>query len=161
MTARKKAVKVVTDTHEFVELVPDEDDFLRYWATRPGKPAETRTIIGVTVEVPHDVPLRFNDDVAERIGSSDPDSVKFLLEGLFGADPLEQWVANGATGEQLQVILAWGMANAQGKPCDFAEAAELVAQAQARDAEGKAPVPLNRAARRASSRTRASARTGR
>jgi hypothetical protein len=161
VTAGQKAVKVVDGTHEYVELVPDEDDFLSYWASRPGKPAETKTIIGVAVKVPHDVPLRFNDDVAERIGSSDPDSVKFLLEGLFGSDPLEQWVANGATGEQLQVILAWGMANGQGQPTTFAEAAEIVEKARERDAAGKAPVPLNRAARRASSRTRASGRTGR
>jgi hypothetical protein len=155
------AKKVVSETHEYVELVPQDDDFLAYWATRPAKKAETKTILGVTVPVPHDVPLKFNDEVAERFGSSDPESVNYLLETLFGSDPLAQWVENGATAEQLQVILAWGMANAQGQLTTFAEAAELIEQARARDAEGKAPVPLNRVARRASSRTRASARTGR
>lgn len=159
MTAVAK--KVAGGTHEFVELVTSEDDFLQYWESRPEKTVETKRILGVDIPVPHDVPLKFTQKVAELKGSSDPDDVKELLEVLFGTNPLDAWVDNGATAEQLQVILAWGMTNAQGNPIGFAEAAELVEQARARDAEGKAPVPLNRAARRASSRTRASARTGR
>jgi len=159
--AGKKAVRVVENGREFVELVADEDDFLSYWASRPEKAVETKTIIGVVVPIPRDLPLKFNDQVAELASSSDEDDVKHLLTTLFGTDPLAAWVENGATTAQLQVILAWGMANGQGQETSFAEAAEIVEKARARDAEGKAPVPLNRAARRASSRTRASARTGR
>jgi hypothetical protein len=161
VTARKKAIQVVGDTHTYVELVNDEDDFLSYWSSRPGAPVETKRIIGVDIPVPRDVPLRFMDQVAALKDSTDPDDILHLLEMLFGSNPLDAWVANDATGEQLQVILAWGMSNAQGNPIDFAEAAVLVDKARARDAEGKAPVPLNRAGRRASSRTRTSARTGR
>jgi hypothetical protein len=161
VTAGKKAVKVVEGGREFVELVPDEDDFLAYWQTRPERTPDLKRILGVDIPVPRDVPLRFMDQVAALKNSSDPDDVRHLLTILFGTDPIDEWVANGATADQFQVILAWGMANAQGNPIGFAEAAELVEQARARDAEGKAPVPLNRADRRASSRTRASARTGR
>lgn len=158
MTAAKK---VVADTHEYVEVVQGQDDFLAYWKTRAKSEVETKRIIGVDIPVPHDVPLRFTEQVNDLKDSSDPDAVKDLIVELFGSNPLDTWVANGATAEMLQVILAWGMANAQGKATSFTEAAEIVARARARDAEGKAPVPLNRANRRASSRTRASARTGR
>lgn len=158
MTAAKR---VVAATHEYVEVVQPQDDFLAYWKTRAKSKVETKRILGVDIPVPHDVPLRFAEQVNDLKDSSDLEAVKDLIVELFGSNPLDTWVANGATAEMLQVILAWGMANAQGKPTSFTEAAEIVTQARARDAEGKAPVPLNRADRRASSRTRASARTGR
>lgn len=157
-----KAVQRVDETHSYVELVPEDDDFLAYWKTRPEAKVETKRILGVEVAVPHDVPLSFLDDLAELKNSTDPEDTKRLLLTLFGDNPLDTWVRNGATADQLQVILAWGIRNAQGTPTTFAEAADLVEQARALEAAGKAPAPVpNRAARRASSRTRASASTGR
>lgn len=157
-----KAVKAASSTHEYVELVPEEDDFLAFWKSRADVAPETKRILGVEIPVPNDVPLSFMDDVTRLKDSTEPDDVKWLLTTLFGSDPLEVWLRNGATAAQLQVILAWGMANAQGQRIDFAEAAEIVTKAQAADAAGKALTPVpNRAARRASSRTPRSASTGR
>jgi hypothetical protein len=135
----------------------DEDDFLAFWAQHQAtKAPETKRIFGVDVVVPTDIPLVFGDDIARLQKSERAEDMKHLLTTLFGAGVMDQWIAAGCTGEQFGVLLAWGMANAAGKPTTFAEAADLVAKAQA-DAEGKA---RNRAARRASSKTVKSGGTG-
>lgn len=135
----------------------DEDDFLAFWTQH--RPAEHRTILGVRVQVPNEVPLAVEQLVEDLKGASSTDDVEPLVAMLFGPDVFRQWKTNGVTGAQLQVLFAWGMANAAGKSTSFAEAAELVARAEA---EGKALATPNRAARRAaSSATGASAGTGR
>lgn len=148
--------------------VPDEppgqeDDFLAAWRDYEAtEKHETRTILGVQVLVPTDLPLRF-ERLAESLGeSSKEEDIKALLTVLFGQDPLDAWVEAGLTGKQFQVLLAWGVANGQGKPTTFAEAVKLVREAEKADAEGKAPA-TNRADRRAkaSSGTRGSAAGGR
>lgn len=150
-----------------LERVPDpiddgqDDDFLAYWNAQPKRQVETKRILGVVIPVPHDVPLKFTEELHELKNSTDPEDTKYLLQTLFGSNPLEQWTANGATAEQLTVILAWAMANAQGRKMDFAEAHEVVVKAQAAEAEGKAPPAPNRKDRRASSATGVSASTGR
>lgn len=155
------ARKVVTDTHEYVELVPSEDDFLAFWAQHRAKSnPETKTILGVTVAVPTDMPLALQDMADELQNSQDPNDVDRLVSLLFGHGVYAQWKANGITDKMLGVLLAWGMTNGAGQPTSFEQAAEMAAEAEA--AKGKAPKPApNRAERRASSRTRASASTGR
>jgi len=111
--------------------------------------------------VPTDVPLRIEHQALLLEDIQDIDEIRPLLADLFGADHLDTWIANGATARMLQVIIAWGMANATGTPTTFERAVELAAKAQAATAAGKSqPVP-NRAARRAPSGTGKSASTGR
>lgn len=138
----------------------EQDDFLAFWRTQTAA-ADTKRILGVVVVVPTDVPLRIEHQALLMQESQDVDEIRPLLADLFGADHLDTWIANGATARMLQVIIAWGMANATGTPTSFERAVELAAEAQAADAAGKAlPVP-NRAARRAPSGTGKSANTGR
>lgn len=145
---------------------PSEDDFLAFWKQhRDAKaPPETKRILGVDVVVPTDLPLSFEEEARQLADSEDRADFEQLLEVLFGHGTLQAWQENGLTSGQLRVLMTWGMTNASGKPTTFAEAAALVAKAEKLkaeaegDGEGKAP---NRAARRASSATRASAGTGR
>lgn len=147
--------------------VPDEppgqeDDFLAAWRDHEAKrKPETRNILGVEVTVPTDLPLRFEQLADEMGDSSDKEDLKALLVVLFGQDPLDAWVEAGLTVRQFQVLLAWGTSNGQGKATSFAEAIQIVEDAEKADAEGKAR-PGNRAARRAkaSSATRGSAAAG-
>lgn len=141
-----------------------EDDFLAAWrdfeATNPRK-QETKTILGVTVVVPTDLPLNVERRLDELQDSEDTEDVKELLQLLFGQDVLDAWVDAGLTGRQFKVLLAWGIANGQGKPTSFAEAMEIVAKAEADEAAGKAKTVPNRADRRkASSATRGSGKAG-
>lgn len=149
-----------------------DDDFLAFWDRyKATKGRETVRILGVEVTVPTDMPLTYEDDFRERMGTlrvSTTDSssqqaleeFRELLVPLFGEGTYEVWKERGLTGRMLQVLLAWAMRNAKGQPTTFEEAAEIVDEAEQLRAEGKAPAAPNRAARRASSRTRASAGTG-
>lgn len=141
----------------------DEEDFEAFWAQhRADENPEYKRIFGVRVAVPTDIPLSFEDTLDELKDSDRREDMARVLEILFGVDALDQWKAAGLTGKQFRVLLAWATANAYGKPTSFAEAVELVAKADAKKAEdeGKA-VPLNRAARRASSKTGGSGSSGR
>lgn len=155
------ARKVVGATHEYVELVPSDDDFLSFWTQHRAKSNhETRTILGVTIGVPTDMPLALQDMAEELQASQDPSDVDKLVSLLFGAGVYTQWKAAGITDKMLGVLMAWGMANAAGQPTTFERAGEMAAEAEATKGKALKPVP-NRADRRASSKTRASASTGR
>lgn len=151
---------------ELVELPREDDDFDAFWRDYRAaiKPKTTR-ILGVDVVVPTDLPLSFEDQLAELEGSRTSEAYEGLLATLFGEGTLGQWKANGITREQLQIVMAWGFSNGSGTPTTFAEAAKKVADAEAEKAAagsgGKARVTPNRATRRASSRTAASGGTGR
>ncbi|MCC5580582.1 hypothetical protein IMZ11_33690 [Microtetraspora sp. AC03309] len=90
-----------------------------------GGPA-TEVIRGVTVAVPHDLPLRFDRRAEQRRRSSSEEDMKQLLADLFGVDVLDAWVEAGMTHDEIQVVLMWGYANGKGKPTSFREAYELV-----------------------------------
>lgn len=155
------ARRVVTPTHEYVELVPSDDDFLAFWTQHRAKSnPETKTILGCTVPVPTDMPLALQDMAEELQASQDPNDVDKLVSLLFGVGVYTQWKANGITDKMLGVLMAWGMANAAGQSTTFEQAAEMAAEAEAAKGKALKPVP-NRADRRASSKTRASASTGR
>lgn len=138
-----------------------EDDFLAFWRDhRAQQSPETRRILGVDVVVPTDLPLGIEDIATELQSSKDPNDIGRLVALIFGADIYSQWKSAGVSMPMLQVLFAWGMSNGAGKQVSFEEAAALVADAEAKQAEGKAPA-ANRAARRASSATPASAAAGR
>lgn len=140
-----------------------EDDFLAFWDQhQSAEKRPTKTILGVEVVVPYDLPLNFEREAERLKKSSDPDDLGYLVSLLFGQDLLDQWIERGLRSEQFKVLLSWASLNAAGRPTDFAEAAEIAAKAEA--AAGKALVPnraTKRAAARASSTTRGSAGTGR
>lgn len=143
----------------------DEDDFLAFWVEhRASQKRENKRILGVEVEVPHDIPLSFEDTINALSESGSREDLGKIVKILFGSDILDQWLDRDITRDQFQVIVMWAMANAGGRPTTFAEAAQLNADAEAKKAqaaaEGKA-VPINRAARRASSKTGGSGGTGR
>lgn len=148
------------------QLVDDEDqapaphetteDFDAFWAThRARKQRPTATIRGVLVAVPDGVPLEFEDLYEQAQHRADPATYARLIAHLFGEDTYGAWKRAGMTTPELQVVLAWGMANAAGRRMGFAEAARLVADAEAtKSAAGKAPRPNRAARRRGSSGTR-------
>lgn len=120
------------------------ESFDVFWASVSG--AKTEVIRGVTVTVPSDVPLAMEMRITELRESSAEKDIGELIALLFGADDyLDRWRDAGMGLNELQTVLAWGMAHASGKPTTFAEAYEAVMSAQA---EGKAPSGQNRAARR-------------
>lgn len=142
-----------------------EDDFLAAWRdhenSNPRK-QDTKTILGVTVVVPTDLPLYIERRMEELKDSTSDKDVKELLRLLFGQDPLDAWIDAGLTGRQFKVLLAWAVANGQGKQMSFTEAMEAIAKLEADEAAGKAkPVPNRADRRKASSATRGSGKDGR
>ncbi|MEV7011542.1 hypothetical protein [Streptosporangium sp. NPDC051022] len=119
------------------EATQSWDDF---WAeiqaeedAQHGGPA-TEVIRGVRVNVPHDLPLRFDRRLEQLKGSSTDESVRAMLVDLFGDDVLEQWVDAGMTQTEFRVVLMWGMSHGRGKPLSFREAYGIVRE----QSEGKA-----------------------
>lgn len=120
------------------------DDF---WADVTGA-GRTEVIRGVTVQVPKDIPLAVEKRAEDLAESGAFEDYAELIGMLFGADVLQQWLAAGMGVRELQVVLAWGMAQGSGEDVTFRQAYETVTAA---DDEGKpqAPAGANRAARRA------------
>jgi len=141
----------------------EEDDFLSFWAQHRAQNKPTiKTILGLQIEVPTELPLSFEDRFNElKDTSADAqEELAELLELLFGQDVFATWKAKGLTTAMLKVLLVWGAANGGGQPMEFNEAAVKAAEWEAAADEGKAkPVP-NRRDRRGSSKTAASAKGG-
>ena len=89
-------------------------------AARGGLP--TQVIRGVTVTVPHDLPLKFDRAIDQVRDSSTEDDTRRVLAELFGADVLGAWIDAGMTAAEFQVVLLWGVANGKGKELTFREA---------------------------------------
>jgi hypothetical protein len=136
----------------------DTSSWDAFWAEVNAGDAPTETIRGVTVRVPSDLPLGFQQRMNELRDSSRDEDVRELVALVFGPGVLDQWIAADMGSREFKVVLAWGIANGGGKPTSFREAFELVTAAEA---EGKAPsAQPNRAARRAATNSPSSA-TGR
>lgn len=165
--------KIMPPMPPLPEVDPTTDDFLQFWDEfRAEEDRPSTTILGVVVEIPHDVPLYF-DDLQMRLAKSKADSesdearvlYQKMLTCLFGEGTYEQWNQTGLlTAKMLRVLTVWGIRNANGMRCTFQEAGQLVLEAIAEEATAGKPVGPNRATRRtpttASSRTRASGTTG-
>lgn len=123
------------------------DSFDAYWAEVTG--ARTETIRGVTVRVPVDVPMVLGQRIVDLQESEQEEDMAELIGLLFGvgADAFETWKQAGMGVEEFQVVLAWGLAHANGNPITWQDAHRLAQDATS----GKVPAPPNRAARRASS----------
>jgi hypothetical protein len=151
----------VTAIDKAVDDELEQDDFLAFWRSHEAATTPTTArILGVDVVVPTDMPLRVEQQALLLQDAQDIAEIRPLLVDLFGADHLDTWITNGATTRMLQVIIAWGMANATGTETTFARAVELADEARAAEAGKARPVP-NRSDRRAPSGTGKSASTGR
>lgn len=138
MAAKKAADSTAVDTQSW-------DDF---WAEVNHKPT-TEVIRGVTVTVPTDLPLSFQQRMTALRDSERDEDVQELVSMIFGPGVLDKWLASDMGSREFKVILMWGMSNGGGKAISFREAYDLLTKAEA---EGKAPGQPNRAARRAASK---------
>lgn len=144
MAARKPAPEAV-----------DTSSWDSFWAEVNAGAAATEVIRGVTVPVPSDLPLGFQQRVNELRDSSREEDLQELTGMIFGPGVLDQWIAAGMGIAEFQVVVAWGYANGSGKTTTFREAYDMVTAAEA---AGKAPSPPpNRAARRAGTSSQSSA----
>ena len=127
------------------------DDF---WA-EVGRVPRTETVRGVAVPVPTDLPLRVVVRAEQMADSTDLDDVRSLLLDVFGDDILDALVDAGIGAMELRTLLAWATAQGSGRDVTFRDAYEMVTAADGGVGEGKAPapVPVNRASRRATSGT--------
>lgn len=131
------------------------DDF---WAEQSG--GRTEVIRGVKVQVPTDMPLGYENRVADlkHLGEdSGLEEFAELVDPLFGPGVFEQWVDTGMGQIELLTAVTWGMAQASRKDLSFAEAFELVTS----NDPGKAVSAPNRAARRAASKSPSKSTGGR
>lgn len=129
-----------------------------FWAEVNAKDAPTEVIRGITVAVPSDLPLGFQQRVAQLQNSDRDEDVRELVGRIFGEGILDQWIAADMGAREFKIVMAWGIANGSGKPTSFHEAYDIVTAAEAEGKEASAPQP-NRAARRAAS-TKASSASG-
>lgn len=132
---------------------PDSGSWDSFWEEIHAA-ARTETIRGVTITVPTDVPLRIERRMDELRDSAEEADVAELVAELFGADALDTWVTNGMGVVEFKTLIAWGVAQGNGRDISFRDAYEKVRAAD----EGK-PAGPNRAARRAASK-KPSASTG-
>ncbi|MFI0897755.1 hypothetical protein [Streptomyces sp. NPDC020983] len=140
MAARKAAAETV-----------DTSSWDAFWAEVNADAGATEVIRRVTVRVPNDLPLGFQQRVNELRDSTADEDVRELVALVFGEGVLDQWIANDMGSREFKVVLAWGVANGTGQPLSFREAYERVVAAEA---EGKAPsAQPNRAARRAATKS--------
>ncbi len=114
-----------------------------FWAeTSAGR---TEVIRGVEVPVPTDMPIVMERRVEELRESESEEDLRELVGLLFGRDILGEWMDQGMGVRELQTVLTWGYAQANGRDITFREALEIVQSGGV----GKQAGP-NRATRRAS-----------
>lgn len=126
-----------------------------FWAEVNAKPA-TEVIRGVTVPVPSDMPLGFQQRANELRDSTRDEDIRELTAMIFGEGVLDQWIANGMGAREFMVVCGWGFANGSGQTMTFREAFDLMAKAEAEGKAASAPSP-NRATRRAATKKPSSA----
>lgn len=145
MPARKPAAETV-----------DTGSWDAFWAEVNTKDQPTEVIRTVTVRVPSDLPLGFQQRVNQLKDSDRDEDVRELVALIFGEGVLDQWIEADMGSREFKIVLAWGMANGGGRPTSFREAYDMVTAAEAAGKEESAPQP-NRAARRAATKPRSSA----
>lgn len=126
-----------------------------FWAEVNAKP-QTEVIRGVTVPVPSDMPLGFQQRANELRDSTSDEDIQELVAMIFGPGVLDQWIANGMGAKEFRVVCGWGFRNGQGQPTTFREAFDLMAKAEAEGKAESAQSP-NRATRRAATKKPSSA----
>lgn len=153
---------------ELVEIDADDqhESWDAFWAeVQREEEAErggtaTEVIRGVTVNVPYDLPLRF-DRLMEKVKTSSSDEdTKMLLSDMFGVDVLDAWTDAGMTSLEFQTVLMWGFANGKGKPMTFREAYTLLKDKDSGKASTSTPKSAESGATGGRSRRTSTANTG-
>ncbi|MGH3862504.1 hypothetical protein [Actinokineospora sp.] len=127
----------LVDDQDLDDTDVEVEDFDAYWAEQRAqiKPRMAR-IRGVLVTVPTSLPLHVNELVHEMQHSKDPDDVAEVVSALFGEDTYDAWVDARMGADEFRVVLAWGMANGNGKAMTFAETTAMIEEAER--SQGKA-----------------------
>lgn len=119
--------------------VADFDQWREQQRRRRGGGHRVRAF-GREVELPTSIPLGLTLDLDHLSGSSDLADIKRIVGQIYGADALDHWIDGGVELEDFQVLMAYGIAAANGQNITFERAAELVAEARAKQeakAQGK------------------------
>lgn len=121
------------------------ESFESFWSDHTqNRVVPTVDILGVDVPVPYDVSLGLQQRVFTAEGN-DMEGMAELLEEMFGEEILEGLFEAGVTGDQMVIILAWGVMNGSGQKVSFREAARTFYSAE----EGDADPPALRKAKQA------------
>lgn len=129
------------------------EDFDAFWAEQDRRGVVLNNVFGETVELPPQLPLRFQVQAAQVEGSEELEDVQGLVSMLFGPEVVDRAIDRGLDVEQFGVLLLWGSSNAVGQRMTLAEARDEYARQDAE--QGKAQRPANREARRAAAKGRA------
>lgn len=126
---------------------PNNDSWDSFWAEVESESNQrTETIRGVTVVIPSSLPLKFSREL-ERLQDSDGSAeLSALLINLFGQDVFDAWTDAGMSTLELQVVLAWVTALANGQDITFRRALELVRERGKEAAEAASQTHSNRSA---------------
>lgn len=108
----------------------DFDSFLAERRAAAG-PAATLTLCGRDYDLPRDTPLAYALMAEANAEEEGREALEAVLEPIFGATALADWAAGGLGVTELEIVLAWAIANMR-KPgsMDLAEAARLVEEAE-------------------------------
>lgn len=127
--ARKKARR---EARKAAAEKADTSTWDEFWAAVAREEADelgeaaTETIRGVTVRVPHDLPLSFDQRLLHVRKSERIEDVHRLVGDLFGPHALAAWVEAGMTEREFQTVLLWGIGRGKGREITFREAYEAV-----------------------------------
>ncbi|TDD25056.1 hypothetical protein E1287_37635 [Actinomadura sp. KC06] len=129
------------DALEAAEEAAEVEGFDAWRAQQQARRAGGRstTVFGRVVTLPSSMPLGLSISMDNLSGSSDIKDVRKVVGALFGKGALDHWIASGVDLFEFEVLMAWGVASANGQHITFERAAELVKEAEARKAaRGKA-----------------------
>lgn len=131
-------------------MVEQIADFDAFFAERRAQaaPGVRLRLFDQEYELPTETPLAYVLLAEANRDRSDIDSLRQVLEPLFGADAIEAWAKQGMGEFQFQTVVRWASQNMV-KPHSMS--IEEAAEAVAKPAAGKAQPP-NREARRLAER---------
>lgn len=132
---------------QFVPIVvddpaPSEQSWDAFWAER--KPTRTETIRGVQIRVPTGLTLAYREESRRRLNETGAAGFAPLAVELFRApdgtripDLWQRWLDAGMELDELEAVIAWGIAHGVGQPITFAEAADRIDAVVAARREGR------------------------
>ncbi|MUL39634.1 hypothetical protein FZ103_00300 [Streptomonospora sp. PA3] len=122
----------------------DERTFDEFWSeVESRRRVEYTTIRGVRVQVPAPGQLtmrlrRILDRARSQQRLTTEPELHAAIGDMYGEGALEAWIERGLMVEQLAVILAWGLAQTQGRPISWERAYEAVQAGKAKVAAAAA-----------------------
>ncbi|MGH2820564.1 MAG: hypothetical protein ACRDJ5_07925 [Actinomycetota bacterium] len=116
------------------------EDFDAWRAQQKAKRGTGRRVrvFGRVVTLPTSMPLGLTISMDTLSDSSDLKDVQHVVGELYGKGALDHWIKQGVDLDEFQVLMAWGVASANGQRITLDEAAALVAGAAKKATTGKA-----------------------